>query len=350
MGDNVNPAAEAWYKSMVEMFYRAIHKKEEDNYDIEMHGFGNPPSFDFDRHCQYFQVFTQNFAHFYNSRILLESAQSRDLFDLLILYRLLGHLHIRLPLSTPHLWKAKADIRKFFVQETEDSGLLGPLCVFSFAYENQPVKVKCWEVNLFHSFVLRQYYFEKDGARIRPELGDVALDLGACFGDTAVAFAASIGDQGMVHSFDFMPEHLKVIRQNMDFNPGLRNRIRLHEFGVGEHDSLPSNTATMGGRIDPGAVVDPQKVKVRSIDSMVQSGEIDRVNFIKMDIEGFELEALRGAVNTLKRFKPKLAISLYHKVEDFILIPQFLNSLGLGYKFYLDHYTIYLPETVLYAI
>jgi hypothetical protein len=44
-----------------------------------------------------------------------------------------------------------------------------------------------------------------------------------------------------------------------------------------------------------------------------------------------------------------LAISLYHRLEDFVVIPQFLASLGLGYEFHLDHYTIHAEETVLYA-
>jgi hypothetical protein len=52
----------------------------------------------------------------------------------------------------------------------------------------------------------------------------------------------------------------------------------------------------------------------------------------------------------LKRFKPKLAIALYHKPEDFWTIPDFLQSLDLGYRFYLGHYTIFEYETVLYAI
>jgi hypothetical protein len=56
-----------------------------------------------------------------------------------------------------------------------------------------------------------------------------------------------------------------------------------------------------------------------------------------------------GAIVTIKKFKPKLAISLYHSIDDFITIPNFINSLNLGYKFYLGHYTIYAQETILFA-
>ena len=69
-----------------------------------------------------------------------------------------------------------------------------------------------------------------------------------------------------------------------------------------------------------------------------------------MDIEGAELKALHGAESTLRKFRPKLAISVYHQLVDIVEIPRYLARLGLEYKFYLGHYTIHLEETVLYAI
>jgi hypothetical protein len=68
-----------------------------------------------------------------------------------------------------------------------------------------------------------------------------------------------------------------------------------------------------------------------------------------MDIEGAELEALKGAKKTLLLFKPKLAISVYHNLHDLWTIPQWIESLDLGYQFYLRHFTIHSEETVLFA-
>ena len=74
------------------------------------------------------------------------------------------------------------------------------------------------------------------------------------------------------------------------------------------------------------------------------------VTFIKMDIEGAELEALRGAKHIIMEQHPKLAISIYHKVEDVWTIPKLLMEYYEGYKFYMRHYSFAGYDTVLYAI
>jgi hypothetical protein len=74
------------------------------------------------------------------------------------------------------------------------------------------------------------------------------------------------------------------------------------------------------------------------------------VDFIKMDVEGAEVEALRGAENTIRKFRPKLAISVYHSISDFVDVFELISSLNLGYRFYLGHYTIHWYETILFAM
>ena len=75
-----------------------------------------------------------------------------------------------------------------------------------------------------------------------------------------------------------------------------------------------------------------------------------RVTFIKMDIEGAELKALKGAERLIKNNKPKLAISIYHKPEDIYDIPLLLLEINPDYVFYIRHYSVSASETVLYAI
>ena len=68
------------------------------------------------------------------------------------------------------------------------------------------------------------------------------------------------------------------------------------------------------------------KVRVIPIDEFVKKENIKRVDFIKMDIEGAEFDTLKGAVKTLKRDKPDLIITIYHKGEHFFEIPKWLKK------------------------
>ena len=68
-----------------------------------------------------------------------------------------------------------------------------------------------------------------------------------------------------------------------------------------------------------------------------------------MDIEGAESLALNGAIKTIKKYRPKLAIAIYHSMNDFVSIPLWLKELDLDYKFYLGHYTLHAEETILFA-
>lgn len=81
-----------------------------------------------------------------------------------------------------------------------------------------------------------------------------------------------------------------------------------------------------------------------------QSIKDNKVTFIKMDIEGAELEALHGAKKIIQTQKPKLAICIYHKKEDMIQIPKYIKELVPEYKLYVRHYSNDAGETVLYAV
>ena len=96
---------------------------------------------------------------------------------------------------------------------------------------------------------------------------------------------------------------------------------------------------------DPAAT----KIKALCIDDLVQQRCLNRLDFIKMDIEGAEMHALIGAEKSIRRFCPKLAIAVYHRTQDLWEIPEWLDKLDLGYRFYLRHFTIHQEETVLFA-
>lgn len=122
-------------------------------------------------------------------------------------------------------------------------------------------------------------------------------------------------------------------------------RIEIYPVGVWDK----KDTLYFQGNGSSAKVADfgKTRVEVDAIDEMVK----DKVTFIKMDIEGSELRALMGASNIIQRDKPKLAICVYHKPEDIVMIPQYIQSLVPEYKLYLRHYSNYFAtETVLYAV
>lgn len=87
------------------------------------------------------------------------------------------------------------------------------------------------------------------------------------------------------------------------------------------------------------------KVKVDTLDDILDVP----AGLIKMDIEGAEMSALKGAENIIKRDKPMLAICVYHKVGDILAILNYINSIVPEYSFRLRHYGLWDVETVLYA-
>jgi len=104
------------------------------------------------------------------------------------------------------------------------------------------------------------------------------------------------------------------------------------ETGVGESSSYSEH----GNQIIP----------VVKIDEIIHT----HPGYLKMDIEGAEIEALLGAKNTICKYKPSLAISIYHKPEHIYSIPELINSWDLGYNFYIRFHGNNLIETVLYCI
>lgn len=102
-----------------------------------------------------------------------------------------------------------------------------------------------------------------------------------------------------------------------------------------------------GSRILETETQDETTVPVVAIDEVVAN---EKVTFIKMDVEGSELEALKGARRTIMEHHPKLAISIYHKPEDIWEIPGYIFSISSNYRFYIRHYQLSKNETILYAI
>lgn len=135
---------------------------------------------------------------------------------------------------------------------------------------------------------------------------------------------------GKAHISGNMPESQYTL-----INSGLWNTVGSVAF-ISDND--------MGSAI---SINGEEEIHVTTLDNEFEKIE---VSFIKMDIEGAELQALQGGCKIISKYSPKLAICVYHKLEDIFTIPQFLLQFSENYTFYLRHYSYVSNETVLYAI
>jgi FkbM family methyltransferase len=339
-----------WVDELIDRMFQLMHNIEQDNFDADRYRSEPPNAFFVDRHAAYFKLLLKHADHFYATRLLLADETSRTLYDQLILFRILGHLHVRLPFNTPENRAQTGIADSWRVEESDDGGVLGKLAIFVTPGGEHAIRVKCWKENIAGTFLLHQYYFNRGDVTIAPIPGDHVIDAGGCFGDTALAFAASITESGRVYTFDPIPKHCAIMRENLAMNPALAPRISVHELGLAATERLGQGISGAENTINPGATAFDATISTTTIDKLVEDGTVSRVDFIKMDIEGSELDALRGAEQTIREYCPRLAISLYHRPEDFIAIPLWIDQLGCGYKFHLEHYSIHHEETVLYAI
>jgi FkbM family methyltransferase len=350
MAEAIAGASRAWLAAIFQEMFRSMHNQEQDNFDDFRFPEQLRTAFFYDVHARYLSFVVENADAFHAARGLLEDLASRDLFDKLVLFRLLGHLHVRLPVSNREsLHRGKDTVpSEWKIDETGDVGMFGPLSIFAVPYKGSEIWVKCVASNVAGTFLSGQYHFERGGVRIAPEPGDYVIDGGGCLGDTALAFAQDVGANGWVYTFDPMLKHCEIMREAFQMNPGLASHIDLFDVGLAGADSARDTAHSTPQPVNPGARLE-KGLPTRTIDGLVSANEVKQIDLIKMDIEGSELEALRAGENSLRRWHPKLAISLYHRPEDLFSIPLWLDSLNCGYRFFLDHYSIHHEETVLYA-
>lgn len=87
-------------------------------------------------------------------------------------------------------------------------------------------------------------------------------------------------------------------------------------------------------------------VKVNTLDNLI----LEKIDYLKLDVEGSELSALLGAKNLITKNKPIIAVCVYHDQNHFWQIPNYLLNINLNYKVYLRHYTEGIYETVMYFL
>ena len=141
----------------------------------------------------------------------------------------------------------------------------------------------------------------------------IVLDVGANIGVYTIEAAKAVGAKGRVVAIEASPGHIKTLKKNVALN-GFQN-VNIVSSAVGEAEGVATLTLPDGanrGMFTLGTVAGSisTTVNIRRIDDILKEHGIETVNFIKMDIEGSELGALKGAIETLKRCHPAILIEL----------------------------------------
>jgi len=332
--------------------YQDLAEQQSDNFAPErfnLNGVDCSELFLIDRHVGFLDWFTRRYESIFFASRCFADRKSRELYLEILRYRLAGHLHVRINADAARVGERRAAFHAAFTGSPSilgTTGMFGGLMHFDAEWEGVTYAIDSVGYELAAALVYKQYFFERDGIVIRPEPGDVVIDGGAFTGETSVIFGTSVGPSGHVYAFDPVGDHIDICRHN--FAQAKLTNVTLVERGLSDRtlDAPPVRV----GQYSPGWHVDGSTVPLWRIDDFVRANALATVDFIKMDVEGSEIPALRGARETIARFRPKLAISIYHRPDDFCDIILLLQSFDLGYRFSLDHYTIFDEETVLYAM
>lgn len=190
-----------------------------------------------------------------------------------------------------------------------------------------------------------EQYFSSDIVSFEDE--EVFLDVGCYNLETSLGMKRHCKRLKKVYAFEPDQENYRNCVAKKERNHF--SEVEIFQFGTwSERKSLSfSATGTAGSCVNECGE-GSASIPVVPIDEVVR--DEDRVTFIKMDVEGAELESMRGARRIIQRDRPKLAICIYHKTEDMVTIPLYIKELVPEYKLYVRLHANDGSEAVLYAV
>jgi FkbM family methyltransferase len=182
---------------------------------------------------------------------------------------------------------------------------------------------------------LESYYV--DGKHMTIGENDIVFDLGA-YNGTFSLVAAKQAANGSVYSFEPFEKNSTLLNKNLLLNKidnvkVINKAVWERTTSIKMHFNPSSPSASSYQKADQMYRDQTREYEVdtTSIDEFVTEHGIERVDFIKMDIEGAERYALKGAIHTIRRHKPKLSICTYHLADDADVLPKIIHSIRPDY-------------------
>jgi FkbM family methyltransferase len=168
--------------------------------------------------------------------------------------------------------------------------------------------------------------------------GDIVIDAGANMGHISIFFSKQVGENGKVYCFEPDKFNVERLNNNRQLNTDLPDNIIIEDLLLWNENILVDfeEAGTVGSSAiwfsDNANVVKKQAV---TLDSWAENLQLQKLDFIKMDIEGAEIEALDGCVAVINKYKPNFAIASYHIVNGqptYIKVEEFFRKINYPYK------------------
>lgn len=195
-----------------------------------------------------------------------------------------------------------------------------------YAYKNYLLPIKHFEPSVLY------YKHNIDNLKTLNKIKNKAIiDVGAFIGDSAIVLQNYTNNN--VYSFEPTNKNFSLLLKTIELNHS--KRIIPQKYALGsKNEEIEIYLQGSASSINRKLVENPEieKIKVITLDNFVRDNNIE-VGLIKVDIEGFEQEFLKGALDTIKSQKPILLISIYHNASDFFEIKPYIETLNLGYSF-----------------
>ena len=187
---------------------------------------------------------------------------------------------------------------------------------------------------------------------------DVFIDCGAFVGDTVEryiwdhfgTFNKIIAIEPDQNNYLAMSKRIKRLKDEWALS---ESRIQLLQLGLSDKSFVANmgkgNAEGLGSFIDDKnntTTDDINSIKIVSIDDLMGD---EKYTFLKADIESWEYKMILGAEKSIKRWKPRLGISIYHNITDLYSIPLLVKNINPNYKFAIRHHSAQLADTILYA-
>lgn len=198
-----------------------------------------------------------------------------------------------------------------------------------------------------------QYFGIKEFMRY--DFNEIFIDAGAYVGDSIETYLfKKVATFKKIYAFEPSRKNftaLKKRRERLNSEWALdEDKIKIVQAGLGRENKRMTFCEDIAGGasrfVEKGSNQNDEVAVVYKLDDYLKG---EAFTFLKADVEGFEMSILEGAKETIKKYRPKLAICIYHKPTDFYEIPLYLKTLVPDYKFAIRHHSFSNNETVLYA-